>query len=1001
MGLDQTLFKWNKNIIELWILNGLISTIKMRFLLAFLFLCLTFYISAQNQSFYQFNTDNGLPSNETYKIIEDSKGYIWIATDRGVIRYDGYEFDIFTTEDGLANNVVFWIYEDNKGRIWFSGIDNSLCYFENNTFIEHPASEKLKKLSIIMVLSMYVNEEDIVWLGALGNECIFKVFPNGNIVEQRFEGVGYLDVLVVKFDQKNVIFGVSIQKPKESHPKEVWVYDQDAVLQRTYQLVREENYELTSLILAGDTIYLAYGSNIHALIDSDSHSFVYPEKSCTNSLFRDDSGNLWMGMRNGGVGRFLNGDVQNLDQSFLESWSVSSVCQDREGGYWFSTTEAGVFYYPSHYIENLGLFNQKISEIRNIGKVVWAMTRNGMIYEITKVRDEYNFKQVYNNTKITVPTYVDFDSTFWVSIRDTLQWQANEDISKKARFGLLFNQMIRLQDSTIWITNRAAMLRLSWPDFAIVDSIAYPSELKRVMALKAISSDELLLGGISGLWTLKDNEIKRHKHHRKVFENRVIDLEILENNDIVIATLGAGVIRLDTLGEITQITKKSGILSSLINCSYTLPGDSITWVGSGSGLSQIKWMPSYPDSVEILNFTIFNGLNSNDILSIDYVEDNLWIGTSRGIIVMKPDDFRGLKKSPLIHLESMFVNGIEMEDTSTYFLSPDDFVKLNFGGISMNSKGNMNYCYRIKGFDDSWEYISNRILEFKLFTPGDYQLEIRSINASGVISSNSIQRKFKVLPEFWQTWWFRSSALLATILLIVFIINRRFKIRQRENYLLTRSLETEQEALSSQITPHFLFNALNSIQNLFQKNQSNEAVLHLANFSWLMRRILQNVKLHSVLLSNELDTLKLYMDLEVLRLNSNFSYNVKLDHDVDPSFIRIPPMIIQPFIENSIWHGILNKPDQNGTIKIDFSIDNDDLRISISDDGVGRKKAKEFKDNAPFPRKSTGLKSVKRRMEVLNEIYKTNLIYHIVDLHDNKGNALGTQIIIKIPLDYA
>jgi len=983
--------------------NGLIvfvSFLKRKTLIVLLFLISAISTIAQKPSYFQFSTDNGLPSNETYKIIEDKKGYIWIATDRGVVRYDGYEFEVFTTEDGLTNNVVFWIYEDYKGRIWFSGRDNSLCYFENGTFIQHPASEKLRKLPNRLILSIYVNNENIIWIGSYGRVPVIKLFPNGEIEEVAIPGAEFRDFVVFEMDEKNVIFGIIIEGSEGLAQKKVLIYDKNSLLLRSFQFSVETEYSFTSLISSNDQIYLTYGQIFYALDDSKVGRFKHSSKFFTNSLFQDNSGTLWSGFKNGGVVSFKDENFNKTAQKFLEEWTVSSVFEDREGGFWFSTTEAGIFYYPSRTIENLGLFDEKIVEIRHAKDLVWGVTSAGLIYEISETNGEHNFEEIYSNLGTSPPTYVDYESNFWISNRKPLWPRKSVGVTINPKPGLSFKQMVRLQDSTLWVCTRSELQKLSWPDLDIIESFPLPSSRNRVMALEAFSSDELLLGDLEGLWVFKDGEIKRFEHTSKIFESRINDLEILSNKDIVIASLGEGVIRVSKDGRIKQVTKKDGLLSGLINCSYTLSGDSITWVGSSRGLSQINWLPNYPDSIEILNFTIFNGLNSNEILAIDFIEDKLWVGTAKGITVIKPDDFNSLKMKPLIHLESVHINGVSTKDTTSYFLSTNDFVKIHFGGISMNSKGNMKYRYRIKGFDEGWEYISNRVLEFKLFTPGEYELEISSINASGVVSSNSIKRKFTVIPAFWQTWWFSTATVLFLILAIGFIFNRRYKIKQRENYLLTRSLETEQEALSSQITPHFLFNSLNSIQNLYQSNKSNNAVLHLSNFSRLMRRILQNTKLHSVLLSNELETIRLYMDLEMLRLNDNFEYFVNIDPAVDVDFVRLPPMIIQPLIENSIWHGILNKPDQNGKIIINFSIEKENLRIEILDDGVGREKAKEFKSNFPAHRKSTGLKSIRRRLEVLNEMHKTNLSFQIIDLKDKKGKALGTKIILNIPLDY-
>jgi len=952
---------------------------------------------AQHATYYQFNTENGLPSNETYKIIEDRNGYIWIATDRGIAKYDGYNFQVFTTEDGLTNNVIFWIYEDHKGRIWFSGMDNSLCYYENGKITKHPASDQLKSITNNIIVSIQVTLEDIVWIGSRGTKPILKLFPDGDIEEVEFDISSGKNVITYQIDKSNSMFGIYTLPTIDSVHKKLYLFDENHRLSNVFEILPTE-FSIHSLLRFEDTVYFANGPHLYAFKHNESSRVSITEEYITNSLFRDNNKNLWVGIKRGGV-RCFGDSIEVSKHEYLAELSVSSILQDREDSFWFSTTESGVFYHPAGDIKNLGLLDHRVTTLVPVDDCVLAATSTKDIYKIELLENQDDAQkrdssatnaEINSNEKQKNLTVTAFEYDNQVS---------DLDITLQLFFNYLSHHTCFYKDSLLCIYKRQEIILLDKSESSSEEHIILNSKLKSLKAIARLDTTNILLGAVNGLWQFNGKNFQRTDFHNKTLETRINDLLILDNRDIIIATLGKGIFRIDSSGRMRHVSVKDGLLSNLINCIYTLPGDSITWVGTNRGLSQLRWFEKN-DSIEILNFTEFNGLNSNEITALNRIEDFLLIGTAKGINSMAIDNNNTLKKSPLINLKSVFVNGVQKPDSSMYYLSRGNFVRVAFDGISMSSKGNMSYRYRIKGLDNEWQTISNRHIEFKLYTPGTYELEICAINTHGMISQNRLKQKFVLLPEYWQTWWFKIGTALFLVGLISFVFKQRYKIEQRHHSLKIKSLETEQEALSSQITPHFLFNSLNSIQNLYQKGDAKEAVVHLANFSWLMRRILHNVKLHSISLSEEVETIRLYLELEVLRFGDRVNYSITIDPAIDADFVRIPPMLIQPFLENSIWHGILNKKQQKGEIQINFFGRGDYLIVEILDDGVGRKKAQQYKQKKSPKLKSTGLKSIDRRMTVLNQMRQTNLHYTMIDLTDKKGNAIGTKVVIQIPLDY-
>lgn len=219
-----------------------------------------------------------------------------------------------------------------------------------------------------------------------------------------------------------------------------------------------------------------------------------------------------------------------------------------------------------------------------------------------------------------------------------------------------------------------------------------------------------------------------------------------------------------------------------------------------------------------------------------------------------------------------------------------------------------------------------------------------------------------------------------------------------EKQELNRQMTTlRMRALRSQMNPHFLFNSLNAIQECIITNQTDAAVMYLAKFSRLVRLILENSDQQNIPLSREVETLRLYLDVESLRFTHAFRYDIQVNTDIDPVLINIPPMLVQPYAENAIWHGLLNKKGER-ILKVIFENDEDSLFVSIQDNGIGRKKSALFQSPMKNGKTSMGMKLTSERLEVLNEINPDQAFVEIEDLVDLKGKAMGTCVKLTLPI---
>jgi LytS/YehU family sensor histidine kinase len=213
----------------------------------------------------------------------------------------------------------------------------------------------------------------------------------------------------------------------------------------------------------------------------------------------------------------------------------------------------------------------------------------------------------------------------------------------------------------------------------------------------------------------------------------------------------------------------------------------------------------------------------------------------------------------------------------------------------------------------------------------------------------------------------------------------------------SRTAELEMQALRAQMNPHFIFNCLNSINRFILKNESEAASDYLTKFSKLIRLILQNSQSHSVSLEQELEALRLYMDMEMLRFEGKFDYQISLDPDLEIEDLEVPPLVIQPYVENAIWHGLMHKQDK-GYLEIGLGRENGTLYCQITDDGVGRKRAAELKSKSASKNKSLGMQITAHRLELINALSDKATTVEVIDLVNSSGEACGTRVVLKIPV---
>ena len=433
-------------------------------------------------------------------------------------------------------------------------------------------------------------------------------------------------------------------------------------------------------------------------------------------------------------------------------------------------------------------------------------------------------------------------------------------------------------------------------------------------------------------------------------------------------------------------------------------GDTV-WATTSRGLACID--------IRRLKATTFDesdGLPSSEFESDAVARDSggrIYFGAMRGLVYIQPDRIRLNRYLPPVFVTSFRVNDRELLQGA---LSNPPAVVLdytqngftfNMAALSFDNPSGNRYSYRLEGFEDDWNQSGNR--PFASYTngpPDDYVLHVIGANNDGVWNRDGYRLRVIITPPFWQTWWFR-IAVLATLIALTVVV-ARWRVRRlvqeqaEKSELRERIAASEMKALRSQMNPHFLYNSLNAIRLFVLQNDSDNADKYLVKFSRLMRLILENSRQEWVTLASELEQLQLYLELEQLRFGNKFDFLVEAAPGMDKESITIPPMIIQPYIENSILHGIAYKKSR-GMIQVRIMPIKDGLECMVDDDGVGRKKAGELKSRTVSSHKSMGLKVTEERLQLISQRSGKSTRITVIDKVDDNGEATGTTVVLQLP----
>ena len=953
------------------------------------------YLTAQTLSFKNYTVNSGLANSTVYHINQDSKGFIWLATESGVNRYDGQTFQTFTMDDGLSDNEVLQIQEDSKGRTWFLTLNGKLSYYYNNKFYNSSNDSVLRKTFCkASFVSFFEDSKHRLWFSTNQREM---VMIDGTSVKIFYSATqSFTNSSIAENDQSEILIFNQNATYKYNNKGFAELKTQLRPLSLK-TLLYDKAEKKISFISASGLVEL---DNDHAVIKRKIPSYIL-QKGISNFFF-DKEDNLWINTMGNGV--FILDTSLNVAKNLLKGRYITHSLLDMNGNIWISTIGNGVYMLPQlarnmrHYTVDEGLFYNSIHSItRTPDKDLILGLRNGnltllsgnkAIYKtLNTSHSAYNpIKKLYydqqnqsiwfasNNNLGEISS--DFRHIRYLKERDNLTYSLKSfSISKSGKLAIALAAGVDI------LENKNADLVFETPNLGN-RSKHFPS---RAYTVFYDSNERLWFSNMNGLHCFYQNRLVELYHSIPQLKQRITNIAELPDKTIVCASYGFGIFFIKNFKLIRAITTQQGLGSNI--CKKVFYTNNYIWVITGKGISRIS-----KDLARIDNFHKENGLLSNEINDAIVDNDSVYVASNSGLSIF-PANLQLKRKNRIpLNLKSILINNREVDLSENIELNyKSNNITVNYIGIDFNNPSEITYEYRLKD-ELRWTTTSNNTIEFGSLEPGEYHLQIR---ARGVNSawSDPISYNFVIKPPFWKTPWFIILMILIFTPLIFYLVNSFYKnkrIKENEKLLAkTKIIALEQQALQAMMNPHFIFNVMNSIQHFINTKDTVMANQLLTGFARLIRKNLDICNKSYISLEEELSYLNLYLALEKLRFGDKMNYRIHIDLEIDKEETLIPSMLLQPFVENSIWHGIMPK-ETDGNISISIKLKTPTLLdICIEDDGIGIEQSFKLKSNDHISR---GMELTQERINLLNK-FEAPIKLNVENVKPN-----GTKVTILIPI---
>ncbi|TND10217.1 MAG: signal transduction histidine kinase LytS [Bacteroidetes bacterium] len=961
-------------------------------------------LSGQQFVFRPLLPGNGLPGSECFTVKQDSKKYLWISTNVGLTRFNGRSFKTFTTANGLTDNTVFDTYEDEQGRVFYITSNSRLGYIKNDSAFTTPVSDSLaKKLRngsrFIKSIADY-NKDELL----LGTQAGFFTLDKKTLSRLTFLPAPDSALLWVK-----TMHGETHCANYTDYSSHVLTADDvytlcletekgKRFLRFDFEMIRVSALAVfKSTGLADGRVLIGFWDKVFAISpDGSSDTLDLPARLI--SMYQDRNGGIWITMFQNGVFYYPDGDLSKTPFHLLQHYSPAGILMDHEGGIWAGTLSDGVQYaaslntvaYPGE--KNLGI---KLSALHTVGSHVLANTADNRPYLFSD-KNTYNvFESLtggdFRNEK---QTYIVQDEFVYSSgpggtLRLDKNFRPVKSIPDSLYSKTTLYNLATGPDKKIWGITFQYLCYMR--NDSIFTDMTLPGRGKDI----GIDNDgTIYVATHSGMYIRENNRLVQVKQ----VSCKVNRLKRDRLGNIWVCTHGDGVMQLKG-PEIQRHYSITDGLPSGICYDIAFDDENNPWLATNAGLCCIR-RKSGGTTVSV--YGTEHGLLNEEILLLAILGDEIYLSTQKGLCAANMSELDYRLPAPPVYLLNVY-NDTKKVTGRNSFSHRENNLSFHLEGITYRNPENLYYLYRLSGLDTNWRTSRTGELSFSNLGGGTYFLEAVAVTSEGVRSTMPAVYRFVIRQPFWESWWFILFLIAGAGIPVVALVVWRLRVirkKEAEKTALNKLVaEYQMSAIRAQMNPHFIFNAINSIQNYVLNNETEYAYDYLTKFSSLIRKILTNSRRNTISLEKELEMLELYTELEQRRFKNRFSCQVIIEPNLPVEEIKIPVMLIQPFVENAIWHGIMNmEATGEGKLLIGMALQNEELVITIEDNGVGRARAMEIKKRGSH--ESIGMALSQERLETLKAIgYKDSRIV-VADLYNGEKTPCGTRVQLFLPLKY-
>lgn len=981
---------------------------SMKYRPLILHVCLLFSLAIHGQEPYHviFDVNDGLPSSEVYDVEIDKFNNLWFSTDRGLSKYNGKEFKNFTTQDGLTDNTIFEIIKDPQDRLWFSCYNGSLFLYDYEGFKEAPFNQELKQYisrNWIRQISFHENGDCIFFLG---KSSVLDTFSGYFKYHHKFDS---LEIIYSHHDKKNFNF-IGYDDIKFCYVNSLMYFTQlvenlgpdDNLI----GLSSEANYFNRNNILENNKKRHEFNSQVYRIRNDHAQS-VFDQNIEAIAIRRDSSDNIYV-LSSNGIFQMNNLDQKNQFDLFYNKYYCSDLLEDSERNIWVTTINKGVVLIPAIYIstyDNSYFNDSRVMRLESLEDHLIASTFNGELFKINKDLKIESFLKT-NNRLLELKKNQDsiylFENT--VIYEHDGKLTINSNNPNKKNYNKVFlragDEFLKSYHTLIWTEQYNNGYR-SGP----INTETKP----QVLFLD--NRDKIWIGTLDGLYLIEDYKSDK-ENIKKVFSEknigRVSTIKQSTRENLLIGTIGNGLYYYDYgMDDIFPVQYNGDDNVHVVN-SFFEESDSILWIGTNSGLNryEVDWRNKKMILSLTHHFTNKSGLSSNYVFDVAVWNKRVWVVSEKGLNVFELDKLPAQINPPQIHFDSIIAG--------SRYLHIDDVAELNYDERNIQFHFNANafkknndyefYKYSLveSGKDTLWDYTGNNSVQFTNLSPGKYEFIVSARNQINNWSQKPASLKFEVKPSFRQTIGFKILVVLgimAGTLLIYWLRSRQILLKEVQKRKLQsfemRAQKAELDALRGQMNPHFVYNALNSIQNFIFKGDKERANYYLTRFSKLMRNSLEMSKLELITISDEIEFLKNYLQLEQMRFEDKFIYEINTS-GLDKLERKIPPLLIQPLVENSIKHGFKNI-EYPGVIFITIETIDNRILVKIIDNGNGFDTL-NIKDSTSNKHKSLSIQIINERLQIINSSMQfTAAKLEFYSPAPSLKSGKGTEIILSLP----